>query len=126
MAVFDAITNDQTRNNFLDRYKICLVWILPFAILKIEFLGLITTFLGNDLEFKIVNKEEVARLWGQIKNRDRMNFDKFSRALRYYYDKRILIHNPSSRLTYCFMRNPSDPVSGRLNGKHTVLRQNFR
>ena len=71
----------------------------------------IVAWTGNDLEFRIVNKEEIARRWGIIKNREKMNFDKFSRALRYYYNKRILIHNPQCRLTYCFMRRPTDPVS---------------
>ncbi|KAL5271620.1 hypothetical protein ACHWQZ_G002035 [Mnemiopsis leidyi] len=70
----------------------------------------IVAWTGNDLEFRIVNKDEIARRWGIIKNREKMNFDKFSRALRYYYNKRILIHNPQCRLTYCFMRRPSDPV----------------
>ncbi|XP_063689073.1 uncharacterized protein LOC134822109 [Bolinopsis microptera] len=70
----------------------------------------IAAWTGNDLEFRIVNKEEIARRWGIIKNREKMNFDKFSRALRYYYNKRILIHNPQCRLTYCFMRRPTDPV----------------
>eukprot|EP00116_Pleurobrachia_bachei_P007198 sb/3467460/ len=69
---------------------------------------------GKDLEFRIVNKEEIARQWGLIKNRERMNFDKFSRALRYYYNKRILIHNPQCRLTYCFMRNPGEGVFSEM------------
>ncbi|CAB3388003.1 Hypothetical predicted protein [Cloeon dipterum] len=41
-------------------------------------------------EFKLVNAEEVARLWGLRKNKTNMNYDKLSRALRYYYDKNII------------------------------------
>lgn len=80
---------------------------------RVQFTGSrtdIAAWTGNDLEFKIVNKEEIARQWGVCKKREKMNFDKFSRALRYYYNKRILIHNPQCRLTYCFMRNPGDQV----------------
>lgn len=38
-------------------------------------------------EFKLLRAEEVARLWGARKNKPNMNYDKLSRALRYYYDK---------------------------------------
>jgi hypothetical protein len=38
-------------------------------------------------EFKLHQSEEVARLWGMRKNKNNMNYDKLSRALRYYYDK---------------------------------------
>ena len=41
-------------------------------------------------EFKLVNAEEVAKLWGIRKNKPQMNYDKLSRALRYYYDKNII------------------------------------
>lgn len=42
---------------------------------------------GEDGEFKLLDAEEVARLWGLCKNKHNMNYDKLSRALRYYYDK---------------------------------------
>lgn len=38
-------------------------------------------------EFKLLDPEEVARLWGMQKNRPTMNYDKLSRSLRYYYEK---------------------------------------
>jgi hypothetical protein len=38
-------------------------------------------------EFKLHQSEEVARMWGMRKNKTNMNYDKLSRALRYYYDK---------------------------------------
>ena len=40
-----------------------------------------------DGEFKLLKSEEVAKLWGLRKNKTNMNYDKLSRALRYYYDK---------------------------------------
>lgn len=45
---------------------------------------------GEDGEFKLLDAEEVARLWGLRKNKHNMNYDKLSRALRYYYDKVIV------------------------------------
>uniref|UniRef100_A0A3Q3ERM3 ETS domain-containing protein n=1 Tax=Labrus bergylta TaxID=56723 RepID=A0A3Q3ERM3_9LABR len=42
---------------------------------------------GENGEFKLLDAEEVARLWGLRKNKHNMNYDKLSRALRYYYDK---------------------------------------
>jgi hypothetical protein len=41
-------------------------------------------------EFKLIDAEKVAQLWGMKKNKTNMNYDKLSRALRYYYDKGII------------------------------------
>ena len=41
-------------------------------------------------EFKLRNQEEVAKRWGELKQRPGMNYDKLSRALRYYYQKNII------------------------------------
>ncbi|NXS54395.1 ETV4 protein, partial [Brachypteracias leptosomus] len=45
---------------------------------------------GRGMEFKLIEPEEVARLWGIQKNRPAMNYDKLSRSLRYYYEKGIM------------------------------------
>lgn len=39
-------------------------------------------------EFVLLNKEDVSTLWGKAKNKDDMNYDKLSRALRYYYESK--------------------------------------
>ncbi len=44
---------------------------------------------GNG-EFRLNDSEEVARRWGNRKHKDGMNYDKLSRALRYYYSKNII------------------------------------
>lgn len=43
-------------------------------------------WLGDEGEFKLINPEAVAQLWGERKHKPTMNYEKLSRALRYYYD----------------------------------------
>jgi len=57
---------------------------------------------GEHGEFVIKDPDEVARLWGQRKCKPHMNYDKLSRALRYYYNKRILYKTKGTRFTYRF------------------------
>ncbi|XP_059153414.1 ETS domain-containing protein Elk-3-like isoform X2 [Physella acuta] len=57
-------------------------------------------------EFKLVNAEEVARLWGLRKNKQNMNYDKLSRALRYYYDKNIIKKSLGQKFVYKFVSFP--------------------
>ncbi|XP_063295402.1 ETS translocation variant 3-like protein [Pelobates fuscus] len=60
---------------------------------------------GEYGEFVIKDPDEVARLWGQRKCKPQMNYDKLSRALRYYYNKRILHKTKGKRFTYKFNFN---------------------
>ena len=57
---------------------------------------------GTNGEFKIVDPDEVARRWGERKNKPAMNYDKLSRALRYYYDKNIMTKVHGKRYAYKF------------------------
>jgi len=43
-----------------------------------------------DGEFKLHSAETVAQMWGQRKNKPTMNYEKLSRALRYYYDNDMI------------------------------------
>ncbi|XP_067683909.1 ETS domain-containing protein Elk-3-like isoform X2 [Haliotis asinina] len=61
---------------------------------------------NNDGEFKLINAEEVARLWGLRKNKHNMNYDKLSRALRYYYDKNIIKKVMGQKFVYKFVSFP--------------------
>ncbi|CAG5103130.1 Oidioi.mRNA.OKI2018_I69.chr1.g630.t1.cds [Oikopleura dioica] len=59
-------------------------------------------------EFKLHQSEEVARLWGMRKNKNNMNYDKLSRALRYYYDKNIIQKVSGQKFVYRFVQFPEN------------------
>ncbi|XP_028849952.1 ETS domain-containing protein Elk-3 [Denticeps clupeoides] len=67
---------------------------------------------SNDGEFKLLDAEEVARLWGLRKNKTNMNYDKLSRALRYYYDKNIIKKVSGQKFVYKFVTYPDNPTDG--------------
>lgn len=52
--------------------------------------------------FKFINSAEVARLWGQRKNKPNMKYENFARSLRTYVAKGILT-KPRNKLVYQFM-----------------------
>ncbi|XP_022249367.1 protein c-ets-1-A-like isoform X1 [Limulus polyphemus] len=58
---------------------------------------------GNDWEFKLTDPDEVARRWGIRKNKPKMNYEKLSRGLRYYYDKNIIHKTAGKRYVYRFV-----------------------
>lgn len=58
--------------------------------------------------FKIVDPAGLAKLWGIQKNHLSMNYDKMSRALRYYYRVNILRKVQGERHCYQFLRNPTE------------------
>ncbi|XP_007422220.1 ETS domain-containing protein Elk-4 [Python bivittatus] len=77
---------------------------------------------SNDGEFKLLQAEEVARLWGIRKNKPSMNYDKLSRALRYYYVKNIIKKVNGQKFVYKFVSYPEilnmDPlVVGSIEGE---------
>eukprot|EP00118_Oscarella_pearsei_P008453 m.43584 g.43584 ORF g.43584 m.43584 type:complete len:949 (+) comp33455_c0_seq1:137-2983(+) len=79
------------------------LWQFLIEILnKAEFSSIIRWTGVEPGEFKVIETEEVARLWGLRKGRPNMNYDKLSRSLRYYYDKGILEKVPGQRLVYKF------------------------
>ncbi|XP_065557376.1 ETS homologous factor-like isoform X4 [Artemia franciscana] len=64
--------------------------------------------------FRIVKSEQLAGLWGQIKNNPKMTYEKLSRAMRYYYKSRVFLPVLGRRLVYKFGPNavnwrPADP-----------------
>nr|CUU98651.1 hypothetical transcript [Hymenolepis microstoma] len=65
-------------------------------------------------EFKLKDPSEVARRWGLKKNKPKMNYEKLSRGLRYYYDKNILRKVTGKRYVYCFTNNIMRNLTGRF------------
>ena len=76
----------------------------------------------SQLEFRLLNPEEVAVRWGRIKHRPAMNYDKLSRSLRYYYDKGIMQKVSGERYVYKFTCPPELLYSalGDRDGKNTA------
>jgi len=70
--------------------------------------------------FRIVNTGSLATLWGQQKNRTTMTYEKLSRSLRYYYKMNIISKEPGRRLTYRFMKPPTDIPKGQRGAKPGV------
>ena len=63
----------------------------------------IISWTGDGWEFKMNDPDEVAVRWGLRKNKPKMNYEKMSRAMRYYYDKNIILKTPGKRYVYRFI-----------------------
>ncbi|CAK7313418.1 ETS domain-containing protein Elk-1 [Vulpes lagopus] len=83
------------------------LWQFLLQLLREQGNGHIISWTSRDGgEFKLVDAEEVARLWGLRKNKTNMNYDKLSRALRYYYDKNIIRKVSGQKFVYKFVSYP--------------------
>uniref|UniRef100_A0A674GJX8 ETS domain-containing protein n=1 Tax=Taeniopygia guttata TaxID=59729 RepID=A0A674GJX8_TAEGU len=78
------------------------LWHFILELLRQERYREVIAWQGDYGEFVIKDPDEVARLWGVRKCKPHMNYDKLSRALRYYYNKRILHKTKGKRFTYKF------------------------
>ncbi|KAM6306778.1 ETS domain-containing protein Elk-3-like isoform 3-T3 [Podargus strigoides] len=82
-------------------------------------------WMSNDGEFKLLKAEEVAKLWGLRKNKTNMNYDKLSRALRYYYDKNIIKKVIGQKFVYKFVSFPeilkTDPHAVEISRESLLL-----
>jgi len=62
-----------------------------WALLQDEtYISCIQWTMKERLEFKFSRPEMVAKLWGDFKKKKRMNYEKLSRGLRYYYHSKKL------------------------------------
>jgi len=85
------------------------------------------TWEGTNGEFKLVDPDSVARRWGERKSKPNMNYDKMSRALRYYYDKNIMCiaqalqpQPPASSTSDIFAQH-----SGRLHSSSEFMQNSW-
>jgi len=68
-------------------------------------------------KFRVTDSVKYAELWGEVKRNPNMNYEKLSRAMRYYYKNKEISMVAGERLTYAFgpsmrdfhARNKEDP-----------------
>lgn len=85
----DARRNSAERE---PRFKnIVHLWEFLLELLADESLSTIISWSRKECkEFKLKNPEEVARRWGIFRGKKGMNYQKLSRALRFYYGRGII------------------------------------
>ncbi|KAG7275908.1 hypothetical protein CRUP_011358 [Coryphaenoides rupestris] len=84
------------------------------------------SWLGEEGEFKLNQPELVAQKWGLRKNKPTMNYEKLSRALRYYYDGDMISKVQGKRFVYkfvCDLRTLIGYSAAELNGLVTECQQ---
>lgn len=82
------------------------LWQFLFAILEDQTDIIEWTSNKSEYEFRLLQPDVVAIWWGHQKNRQNMNYDKLSRSLRYYYNRKIITKVNSERYVYRFCCNP--------------------
>uniref|UniRef100_A0A8C0SBS3 ETS proto-oncogene 1, transcription factor n=1 Tax=Canis lupus familiaris TaxID=9615 RepID=A0A8C0SBS3_CANLF len=79
------------------------------------------SWVGDGWEFKLSDPEEVARRWGKRKNKPKMNYEKLSCGLCYYYDKNIIQETASKRYVYRFVCDLQNLLGYTPEELHTML-----
>lgn len=64
---------------------------------------------------------QVARRWGKRKNKPKMNYEKLSRGLRYYYDKNIIHKTSGKRYVYRFVCDLQNLLGFTPEELHAIL-----
>lgn len=64
---------------------------------------------------------QVARRWGRRKNKPKMNYEKLSRGLRYYYDKNIIHKTAGKRYVYRFVCDLQNLLGYSAEDLHGML-----
>ena len=81
------------------RSRLCL-WTFIFDLLQTESARDIVSWTNRDqLEFKIVNSDKLALVWGEVRGRKNMTYSTLTRTLSYYYGKELL--EKVTTLFYC-------------------------
>jgi len=67
-----------------------------------DFNSAVITWEGNYGEFRILDPEKLAKLWGEKSGRPKMSYQTMSRAMRHYYSKGILSKVKHKKWCYSF------------------------
>ncbi|XP_018567445.1 DNA-binding protein Ets97D-like isoform X2 [Anoplophora glabripennis] len=79
------------------------LWQFLLELLTTQEYKSVIQWIGKEGEFKLNHPEVVAHLWGERKNKPTMNYEKLSRALRYYYDGDMISKVHGKRFVYKFV-----------------------
>lgn len=93
MAVLFRIFTDTTH---------CHLWMFLFDILMKESKSHVAVWEDQKGMFRIKAPAKLAEMWGEKRNRTNMTYEKLSRSLRHYYEKKILRKVPKRKYTYKF------------------------
>lgn len=122
MDTLSSLTNQGNRSG--NNGQIQLWQFLLEILTDRERLNIIQWIDGGDGEFKLIDPEDVAKLWGERKNKPTMNYEKLSRALRYYYDGDMISKVGGKRFVYKFVCDlkqltgySAQQLSDRVNGR---------
>ncbi|XP_065839183.1 uncharacterized protein [Oscarella lobularis] len=84
------------------------LWEFLLDLLNEEGNESVITWIDEDaLTFRVLDPDELARRWGVLKARPKMNYDKLSRSLRYYYQKKLLTKIASEKYVYKLLCHPN-------------------
>lgn len=86
--------------------------------------GIICWSRKDHREFRLNNPHEVAKRWGRLKGKTGMNYEKLSRALRYYYQQGIIKKVRGQRLVYKFNKLPYRYEPGVTRSQHQLKKIN--
>ncbi|XP_006013342.1 ETS1-related protein isoform X3 [Latimeria chalumnae] len=81
----------------------------------------VISWTGDGWEFKLSDPNEVAKLWGRRKNKPKMNYEKLSRGLRYYYHKNIIHKTGGKRYVYRFVCDVQSLLGKTAEELHAIL-----
>merc|ERR1712243_526371 len=73
-------------------------------------------------KFRVINSNAFAQLWAKVKKNPAMNYEKLSRAMRYYYRNKEIEMVKGERLTYKFGPNMRDFRAKDRNDPNFQLR----
>lgn len=85
----------------------------------------IIEWMGNDGKFKLTDRREVARLWGERKQSrskvGKMCYEHLSRGLRYYYEANFLTKESCGTYVYRFTFNIKDVLGYEPMQLHDLM-----